>query len=382
LEINGDQEGAYKIFIDLGEYSDSYERANKPYYDLGVELREKGTWDEAIAAFKHAGKYNDAEDQVFITYYAEGNDYMEQGAWEKAIKAFEQAGEYSDASNKMIEARYNYGIEQLDKNNYDNAIEAFTMTMDYKESEEFFKESSYKKAVALYDNKQYGEAVEILSSIKGYKESDDLFKKAQWRTIGGVVRFGHYEQDNNPSNGPEVIEWYVYGVNGNSAMLLSKNYLDCKQYNSKRQKISWERCSLRSWLNKGFIKAAFSKDEQTAILTTTVDNSKAQAHPTFDWCSEGGKDTKDKIFILSYQEDGALYSLSIDRGEATEYAISESEKAKKANKYVEYDTNDYYWLRNTQTDDSSLNSTCSYCMVDFYYVVRPALWVDLDSPFI
>ena len=38
-----------------------------------------------------------------------------------------------------------------------------------------------------------------------------------------VVTFGHYEQDNDPDNGPEPIEWIVLTQFGNHTLLLSPN---------------------------------------------------------------------------------------------------------------------------------------------------------------
>ena len=41
-------------------------------------------------------------------------------------------------------------------------------------------------------------------------------------TVGATVRFGVYEQDNEPLNGPEEIEWLVLDVDGNKALVISK----------------------------------------------------------------------------------------------------------------------------------------------------------------
>ena len=41
-------------------------------------------------------------------------------------------------------------------------------------------------------------------------------------SVGDVLAFGHYEQDNNPDNGPEPIEWIVLDVQDGKALLLSR----------------------------------------------------------------------------------------------------------------------------------------------------------------
>ena len=62
----------------------------------------------------------------------------------------------------------------------------------------------------------------------------------------------------------------------------------------------WEKCTLRSWLNGEFLQSAFSAKEQAAILMTAVDNSASQGYGK--WNTDGGNNTRDQIFLLSYAE--------------------------------------------------------------------------------
>ena len=119
-------------------------------------------------------------------------------------------------------------------------------------------------------------------------------------TIGGIVTFGRYEQDANEENGPEEIEWIVLDVQDRKALLLSRYGLEAKPYNTENTDVTWEICTLRTWLNSDFRNKAFSAEEQSAILTTTVDNSSSQGHN--DLISIDGNNTQDKIFLLSYAE--------------------------------------------------------------------------------
>ena len=79
--------------------------------------------------------------------------------------------------------------------------------------------------------------------------------------IGDYVTFGTYEQDNNESNGAEEIEWQVLDKKDGKVLLLSKYALDCKQYNAEWEYVTWETCTLRSWLNEEFYKTAFTSKE-------------------------------------------------------------------------------------------------------------------------
>ncbi len=57
--------------------------------------------------------------------------------------------------------------------------------------------------------------------------------------------------------------------------------------------VTWEKSSFRTWLKNSFYKDAFSDGEKALINEVTVDNSSM---------SGGGKDTTDKIYLLSPSE--------------------------------------------------------------------------------
>ena len=63
-------------------------------------------------------------------------------------------------------------------------------------------------------------------------------------SVGSIIKFGFYEQDNNSSNGKEEIEWKVLAVDGNKALVISQYALDYQKYNSTYTPITWEECTL------------------------------------------------------------------------------------------------------------------------------------------
>lgn len=104
----------------------------------------------------------------------------------------------------------------------------------------------------------------------------------------------------------EPIKWRVLENDGDSLLLLTDQVLDCQKYERTDGKITWETCSIRNWLNAtypynvqgfNFLTAAFSEEEQEAVLTTTVGNPKNPFHGT-----TGGKATQDKVFLPSIEE--------------------------------------------------------------------------------
>lgn len=115
--------------------------------------------------------------------------------------------------------------------------------------------------------------------------------------VGDIIKFGKYEQDGIVENGKEDIEWQVLHVESDKVLVLSKYALDCRQYNEESGDVTWETCSLRSWLNGDFKNEAFTSEEQAQIPTVKIVN---EGNPLFG--TEGGNDTYDQIFCLSVNE--------------------------------------------------------------------------------
>ena len=222
------------------------------------------------------------------------------------------------------------------------------------------------------------------SSGNGSSEQVTKRDAAPFKVVGNVVSFGKYEQDNNTGNGAEPIKWIVLDVKDGKALLLSEYAIDTKPYNTEWTQMTWEECSLRSWLNSGFMDAAFSGAEQRAILLTDVDNGEEQCY--YGFLGEGGKNTKDRVFLLSYHEAYDLYLSSDTARECvpTDYAIANGGWTSSV---VELDgrPTGSWWLRSPGTH--SLNGAIVTCSGDIHYasvsatdtLIRPAIWVDLNA---
>ena len=90
---------------------------------------------------------------------------------------------------------------------------------------------------------------------------------------GDVVEFGTYVQSSRGAE-PDPIEWVVLDVDGGNALLLSIYCLDCLPYNEKGGETSWEKCSLREWLNGEFYDSAFSNGDKKIIPLTHLKNER------------------------------------------------------------------------------------------------------------
>ena len=172
----------------------------------------------------------------------------------------------------------------------------------------------------------------------------------------------------------EPIKWRILQSENGEAFLLSDVILDKQLYNENDKYVTWEKSSLRAWLNKKFINTAFSDEEKEKINITEIINQDNQVYGT-----EGGNNTFDKIFLLSLsevseQQDGEKYGFLDDeiRG------CGKSDFSK---------TGSWWWLRSPgdSGDDAAEVIYSGWVYRDGNYVddssggVRPALHLNLQS---
>ena len=88
---------------------------------------------------------------------------------------------------------------------------------------------NYNAAIAMMDSGNYEEAIVGFEALDGYKDSTELIEACELEMrkpqhilsainsaeIGATVRFGEYEQDNDKSNGKELIEWIILAKENN-----------------------------------------------------------------------------------------------------------------------------------------------------------------------
>ena len=248
----------------------------------------------------------------------------------------------------------------------------------------------YSTAVELYNAGKYDEAITAFKALNGFKDSSEKVSKCLFLkqnagltklTTGLTLKYGFYEQDNNTSNGKEEIEWKVLAVEDNKALVISKYALDCKPYNSTFAATTWEKSTLRTWLNETFYNTAFGADQQKTIVSSIVTPDKNYVKGI-----SPGNNTTDMVFILSTTEVKKYFNSDVSRKCApTDYA-----KAQGANTgsrdAAEDDDSCWWWLRSpgSSSDRAALvyfDGSIFYRGhgVDYGYdTVRPAMWIDLS----
>ena len=203
----------------------------------------------------------------------------------------------------------------------------------------------------------------------------------------------------------EAIKWRVLNASNGGALLLADQALDSQRYNQNSEDITWEKSSIRSWLNaqdtinnqeginyrKGnFLNEAFFLSEQAGILPRNIANKNNATYNT-----SGGNNTLDKIFLLAETQicglDAKKYGFIMDHSiddEARQSKCAEYAFAMGCYKFVEtkYAENVNWWLRSPGGSSKAAlkidydgRSRTGGSSIDSIEAIRPALYLKISS---
>ena len=379
-----------------------------PYckYIAAIKLYNVGEYEDAMAALTALDGYKDSavwiekcETAMKDEKYTVAVDLYNVGKYKDAITAFAALDGYKDSTAQIEKCetaikdeKYTTAVDLYNAGKYYEAIMAFKGLNRYKDStaqiekcEIAIKDERYNAAVDLFNEGKLDEAITAFKGLNGYKNSvekiDEIKPKYYMQllseaSVGSTVFLGSYEQDNNASNGKEDVEWIVLARENNRVLVISRYALDCEQYNTSENDITWETCFLRKWLNEVFLNAAFSEEERAMIPSVTVN---ADKNP--DFSTSPGNSTTDQVFLLSITEANMYFDWNSDRQcQGTAYCYSQT--ALKGG-----DGNCWWWLRSPGRDsahaatvdsDGSVNKG-GYSVNRMYDAVRPAMYIDIGS---
>lgn len=335
------------------------------------------SFDESIVG--SAGETSIATVEM-LSYYLDGRAAESAGDDEAALEAYQQcAGEfdtlYRISAVKM--RRFNKAVDLMLSGKYAEA-EAILIALN---AEGYEGASEYLQ----YCRNQMGrvEATATPRTVEVSAKMNALF------TVGNYVTFGHYPQTKD-GNDSTPIEWAVLARDGSKALLLSHYGLETQPYNQVSANVTWEDCTLRAWLNDTFLNRAFTQEEQTAILLTDVDNSRAQGYSS--WATDGGSDTQDMVFLLSYADAQYYFGLvygdknnRMARTNPTPYALARGAWVSSDDPTYDGKYAAWWWLRSpggeqnraarVSPEGGLVGSSVNYT----YTMIRPVIWVDLSS---
>lgn len=184
----------------------------------------------------------------------------------------------------------------------------------------------------------------ILRNASGWGSNNEIIingtKYLRLQTSDSLWHFFQYEP----------IKWRVLQVDGDKMLLLSDVILDAKPYCNEWGYITWEKSTVRSWLNgynsnendlgidyigNNFKDIAFSESEWNKIVNSNVENADNRKYGI-----DGGNNTKDKLFLLSLAD------------------VNDTTKAMSYGFTMNWDTYDEA-LKSTYSDYSGYVDNCS-----------------------
>ncbi len=240
--------------------------------------------------------------------YMRSSFYENIGNHEKAYKMFLHLKDYRDSEKRYINNRYQHGVEQLKAKNYEKARDAFREIRDYKDSGD-------KLATC---------EINLLKKTK--KHGDILFGEAHW---------------------------VVAEKKKDKAFLIKTKPIPGIAYNTTDDKVTWESCSMREYLNSSYMNDTFTDAMKDSIIKTKVivkDNKEFGTK---------GSTTKDKIFMLN-EDQAYKYGADLNLFLRDYWLIGPGETQREA-QFVSYG----------QVKESG------YPVNDRYINTRPCMWVKI-----
>ena len=191
--------------------------------------------------------------------------------------------------------------------------------------------------------------------------------------IGGKqadnIYFGTYYQSNDSTKEP--VKWRVLSNGNQQLFLLSDQNLDVFQYHTEPEYVTWETSTMRSWLNgygassntggssgtdytgDNFLDTAFSTEEQSAIVETTVVNNDNKDDIIYGTDGEGGNNTTDRVFLLSIEEtDNRNYFPQFSSSRYSTNTAYVADGGKLGSSMYEAGEGDRWWLRSPGSNNT------------------------------
>ena len=200
----------------------------------------------------------------------------------------------------------------------------------------------------------------IRSLIKSLAQND-----ISSANIGDIIKFGKLNE--------EDMYWRILAIEGQELVLLSEFITEYAPYHNQKKVTTWEKCTLRDYLNNEFYEKCFNADEKNKICVAhniDIINKKVQPEET--------SYTEDKVYILNYEECKLYIS---------------DKNARRSLDFINFERNgkfyiSWWWLR-TVTDnkkcvDVVMNNSIGRCgtsnggiEVNKFCGIRPVIRVQL-----
>lgn len=194
------------------------------------------------------------------------------------------------------------------------------------------------------------------------------------------------------------LEWRVLDIQKNKALIITDSIIEQRAYHNQAGEVTWADCELRNYLNTEFYNR-FEEADKNKIMTVINEN------PDNPWYgSMGGKDTEDKIFLLTIEDVVCRYfgdssSLLYNPGKNQRYWFQRKDKNNSKRKAYFMESGWWWWLRSPGHSNKRAvyihgdgnigiqgNGTYKYSSNTLHRLtgdnsggIRPALWLKLQD---
>ena len=177
--------------------------------------------------------------------------------------------------------------------------------------------------------------------------------------------------------------WRVLEVETSRILVIAENILEQRWYHERFEEVTWADCALRKYLNSEFYNKFSQKERVTEVTCKNFDN------PWFK--TKGGKDTVDKVFLLSLEEVSKYFGDSkpkLQNKDKQTWLVDDENNSKRQAKYRD---RPHWWrLRSpgyySRTAASVNKNGNIYVRGNGVYGrprdsggIRPALWIKLEA---
>lgn len=270
-------------------------------YSHAVSLMEKGSFDEAAAAFEEMGDYKDAPEKIWECWelkaqarleaaYQDAVALRENKEYDEAISAFTKLGNYRDSTIQISETKYQKALDLKESEEYDEALSIFNEISDYSDSDEQIKEIEFTQAQNFFDDEKYEEASYLFLKLNDYKNAQDMWKESTYRQAFQIASM--YK---NIENGFEISSiYYPYTDSVHSLLESIKGYKNVDE-----------------WLDKFF------------LLKTSEEIDRKNIEFSYKYFPEGFKIGSDERFKYIYNKDGTLVEKDAHAGAKTTFSYED-----------------------------------------------------------
>lgn len=144
-----------------------------------------------------------------------------------------------------------------------------------------------------YQKSQEIESVVVKSTVSSKHSTAATISPVESKVKREEVKFGKFT-------------WIVLDENESGYLLVTKNIVLYRKYNSKAHRpiilgnainVTWAISDIRNYLNENFYYKYFSAIERNQIVAVKI-----HTPDSIEYSTKGGRDTVDKIFLLSLEE--------------------------------------------------------------------------------